>query len=149
MFFQKPLTVNGASITMHIMTDSHSNPYDNSSWPTENEGRQVLEQHVKWITGWNDNQWYYVGVCARLELRLQTPQGGSLTLGTVESPGIWGIEYDPHDEPSEAHLYQIFEEQKDELLAMLGELDIGINPIDWAGELMKAVGVASKEQSHG
>ena len=56
------------------------------------------------------------GVMATTTLEIQLPSGDIIITG-LKSPGLWEVR-----DPDEAHLSEVFEDQKEILLAMLAEL---------------------------
>ena len=70
---------------------------------------------------WEQGIWCYVGVIA--ECQLLIPVGSnSFRMMKLESSGLWGIESD-----ASSFIDEVFEEQKEELLAQLKTLAAGLD----------------------
>lgn len=71
---------------------------------------------------WTREEWWYVGVKARATIHVPIG-GGSFTIYTIESAGVWGIE---NDAQSAAYRLEVFEEQKAELFAHLQHIGLSL-----------------------
>jgi hypothetical protein len=68
------------------------------------------------IDAWLNDEWDYVGVVARAEIRI--PYGKDWLTTTLDSPGLWGVE----DDSGEEYLSSIYEEERETLFGMLEAL---------------------------
>ena len=89
---------------------SYLQQYDiNSKNPDE---RQNAKQDKKRLEAYYNDEWYFVGVQAIAEIRIDG------LLQTISSGGLWGIESDSSDE----YFDEIFEEEKEQLKDVLLQL---------------------------
>lgn len=92
---------------------------DEAGWIGDNPERSYDEQMAdaqQRIDDYESGVWEYVGVVAVANLLIPIG-GGSFRMMTLKSGGLWGIESDAGD-----YLMEVFEEQKDDLLAELKTL---------------------------
>lgn len=75
------------------------------------------------MEGWQQGDWYYVGVIARAHVSVGLG-GGNVVAYTLDSPGCWGIESDCTD-----YLGEVFQEEKTELLSHLESMSQGLPAI--------------------
>lgn len=93
---------------------------EDAGWIGDNPERSFEEQMEdanQRIRDWENDVWEYVGVVAVAHLLIPIG-GGSFRIMTLKSGGLWGIESDSGDD----YLAEVFEEQKDDLLAELKTL---------------------------
>lgn len=69
------------------------------------------------IDAYYRDEWWFVGVRAVAHIQ-HVYAGGSSTLYTIKSAGLWSVESDS----SESHLAEIFDEQKSELAEFLNAI---------------------------
>lgn len=82
-------------------------------WLDDDAGRERLAD-------FHDGHWHMIGVQAAATILI--PLGRHFVMQTLTSPGLWGIESDSDD----AYLDQVFAEECDTLVAMLGALGVSV-----------------------
>lgn len=112
--------------TPHDETSDKPDERDEGFWPSKDvdaagyvlpENYESEMQKAKdRMAAWENDEWRYVGVVAVAHVYI--PAGGnSFRMMTLESAGLWGVESD-----SEDYLKEVFEEEKENLLAELKEM---------------------------
>jgi hypothetical protein len=105
-----PLVVHRSEFQRVIVTDSLT---DDSSITDATERRAFQR-----------GQFSFVGVRARITLKLPHGPEGHAILHEVESPGLWGVQTDSGEE----YFAEVFAEESDTLADMLSLLGVDVQP---------------------
>lgn len=118
---------------IELEDDSSDTPdeWDEGFWPSrdKNAAGYVLpenyeSEHAKAkerMRAWSHDEWRYIGIAARAHISIPSGQG-SFTTYTLDSAGLFGLESDCGD-----YLNDVFQEEKDALLADLQRLGMAIH----------------------
>ena len=101
-------------IAMMISADHDANPNDYLF--QDPDYRQEDQRRLK---AWQSGDWHFIGV--RAKARIKIPYGTNpecWITSEMFSPGLWGIESDS----GEAHVQQVYQDERDILLDMLTSL---------------------------